>query len=249
MAATDLRQYINTNTLYQLHWGYKKQGRSFREFQAWCTKELDPLLDSLIAKHEANEIFLPSAVYGFWRAVSEGDDLVLLDESGTDSIARFPLPRQAKVDGLCIADFVCDASSGQSDIVGLQVVTVGNRTSEAERELFLANRYRDYLYLHGLGVELTEAMAEYVHARIRTELGFGHQDDRDMGKMIRHGYRGARYSFGYPACPNLEDQAQLLDLLGAVRIGVTIGDEAQLHPEQSTSALVLHHPQARYFNI
>jgi 5-methyltetrahydrofolate--homocysteine methyltransferase len=129
------------------------------------------------------------------------------------------------------------------------VVTVGARASEAERDLFLADRYRDYLYLHGLGVELAEAMAEYVHGRIRTELGFGHQDDRDMGKMIRHGYRGARYSFGYPACPNLEDQAQLLDLLGAVRIGVAIGEEAQLHPEQSTSALVLHHPQARYFNI
>ena len=248
MAATDLRQYLNTNTLYQLHWGYKKQGRSFREFQAWCTKELNPLLDSLIAKYEANETLRPSATYGFWRAVSEGDDLVLLDESGANSIARFSLPRQAKAGGLCIADFVCDASSDQSDIIGLQVVTVGNRTSEIERELFLTDRYRDYLYLHGLGVELTEAMAEYVHARIRTELGFSHQDDRAMDKMIRHGYRGARYSFGYAACPNLEDQAQLLDLLGAVRIGVTIGEEAQLHPEQSTSALVLHHPQARYFN-
>ncbi len=249
MAAKDLRQYINTNTLYQLHWGYKKQGRSFREFQAWCAKELDPLLDSLIAQYEAAETLLPSAAYGFWRAVSEGDDLVLLDESGAKSMARFSLPRQAKADGLCIADFVRDAASGESDIVGMQVVTVGARASEAERDLFLADRYRDYLYLHGLGVELAEAMAEYVHGRIRTELGFGHQDDRDMGKMIRHGYRGARYSFGYPACPNLEDQAQLLDLLGAVRIGVAIGEEAQLHPEQSTSALVLHHPQARYFNI
>ena len=249
MAAKDLRQYINTNTLYQLHWGYKKQGRSFREFQAWCAKELDPMLDGLIAEYEAAETLLPSAAYGFWRAVSEGDDVVLLDESGAKSMARFSLPRQAKADGLCIADFVRDGSSGETDIIGLQVVTVGARTTEVESDLFLADRYRDYLYLHGLGVELTEAMAEYVHARIRTELGFGHEDDREMGKMIRHGYRGARYSFGYPACPNLEDQAQLLDLLGAVRIGVAIGEEAQLHPEQSTSALVLHHPQARYFNI
>jgi 5-methyltetrahydrofolate--homocysteine methyltransferase len=249
MAARDLRQYINTNTLYQLHWGYKKQGRSFREFQAWCATELDPMLDNLIAEHEAAEVLQPSAAYGFWRAVSEGDDLVLLDETGANSMARFSLPRQAKADGLCIADFVRDGSSGETDIVGLQVVTVGSRASEAEQLLFNTDRYRDYLYLHGLGVELTEAMAEYVHARIRTDLGFGHQDDRDMGKMIRHGYRGARYSFGYPACPNLEDQAQLLDLLNAVRIGVALGEEAQLHPEQSTSALVLHHPQARYFNI
>ena len=207
------------------------------------------MLDALIAECEAGDTLVPSAAYGFWRAVSEGDEIVLLDGAAAKDVARFSLPRQTKHDGLCIADFVRDAGSGETDVIGLQVVTIGARASEVEQERFHADRYRDYLYLHGLGVEMAEAMAEYAHARIRAGLGFGHQDDRDMDKMIRHGYRGARYSFGYPACPNLEDQHMLLDLLGADSIGVSLGEEAQLVPEQSTSAIVLHHPRARYFNI
>ena len=129
-------------------------------------------------------------------------------------------------------------------MIGLQVVTVGQKASDVAREWFAADRYKDYLYLHGLGVEMAEAMAEYTHKRIREDLGFGHQDAREMDKLLKQGYRGSRYSFGYPACPNLDDQAQLLDALGAA-----LGDEDQLHPEQSTSAIVLHHPQARYFTI
>ncbi|HEX9647521.1 MAG TPA: methionine synthase [Alphaproteobacteria bacterium] len=244
-----IRPYLNTHTLYQLHWGYKKQGRSFRDFQAWARKELTPILDELIGRCEAEDILVPSAAYGYWRAVADGDDVVLLDEAGARELARFALPRQGRADGLCIADFLRDADSGESDVIGLQVVTVGARASEVERAWFHADRYRDYLYLHGLGVEIAEAMAEYVHARIRGELGFGHEDAREIAKLLKQGYRGARYSFGYPACPNLEDQAQLLELLGAGRIGVVLGEEAQLHPEQSTSAIVLHHPRACYFAV
>ena len=244
-----LRPYLNTHTLYQLHWGYKKQGRSFREFRAWAHKELDPMLEDLITQCETEDILVPSAAYGFWRAVGEGDDVVLLDEGGGREVARFSLPRQPRGDRVCISDFLREAGSGETDVIGLQVVTVGQRAAEIEREWFLEDRYRDYLYLHGLGVEMTEAMAEYVHKRVREELGFGHQDARDMDKLLKQGYRGSRYSFGYPACPNLEDQAQLLDLLGADRVGVVLGDEAQLHPELSTSAIVLHHPRARYFTV
>ena len=129
------------------------------------------------------------------------------------------------------------------------MVTIGQRASDVAREWFSQNQYQDYLYLHGLGVETTEALAEYVHKRIREELGFGQLDDRDVRRMLKQGYRGARYSFGYPACPNLADQRILLDLLDAERIGIEMSEEDQLHPEQSTSAIVVHHPQAKYFSV
>ena len=241
---------LNTHTLYQLHWGYKKQGRSFREFREWSRKTLDPKLDALIEHCAGKGILTPGAAWGVWPAVGEGDDLVLLaPDDLSREVARFSLPRQKGGEGLCIADFVRGAESGEPDAVGLQAVTVGARVSEVEREYFVADRYRDYLYLHGLGVEMAEAMAEYTHKRIREELGFGHRDARDMDKLIRHGYRGARYSFGFPACPRLEDQERLLDLLDAGAVGIRLGEEAQLEPEQSTSALVIHHPRARYFTV
>jgi 5-methyltetrahydrofolate--homocysteine methyltransferase len=142
---------------------------------------------------------------------------------------------------------VRDVSAPERDIVALQVVTMGARASETAQSWFEAGRYQDYLYLHGIGVEMTEALAEYVHLRIRAELGFGDQDARETEALLQQGYRGSRYSFGYPACPNLEDQAALLRLLEAESIGVRLSEGSQLHPEQSTSALVLHHPRARYF--
>ena len=244
-----LLPYLNTNMLYQFHWGYKKQGRRLDEFKAWAKQELTPVLERMIGLCEEADILTPTAAYGYWKAASEGEDIVLFDETGALEVARFPMPRQNREGGLCIADFLRDADSGEHDVIGLQVVTVGQKASDVAREWFAADRYKDYLYLHGLGVEMAEAMAEYTHKRIREELGFGHQDARAMDKLLRQGYRGSRYSFGYPACPNLDDQAQLLDALGAERIGIALGDEDQLHPEQSTSAIVLHHPQARYFTI
>ncbi len=174
---------------------------------------------------------------------------MLFDDAGTTELARFALPRQRKAEGFCISDFLRDIDDDERDVLGLQVVTVGQRASEVAREWFAADRYQDYVRLHGLGVELAEAMAEYVHARIRAELGFGHEDAREMREVLKQGYRGSRYSFGYPACPNLADQARLLELLGAPRIGIELGEEDQLWPEQSTSAIVVHHPQARYFNV
>jgi 5-methyltetrahydrofolate--homocysteine methyltransferase len=189
-------------------------------------------------------------VYGYWPANASGNDVILYDPAESDrEVARFSLPRQGREGGVCIADFLRDASSGERDVIGLQVVTVGQRASDVAREWFAENRYQDYLYLHGLGVEMAEALAEYLHKRIRAELGFGHDDARDKDKLLQQGYRGSRYSFGYPACPRLEDQEQLLRLLGAETIGVSLSDEFQLHPEQSTSAIVLHHPQARYFSV
>jgi 5-methyltetrahydrofolate--homocysteine methyltransferase len=164
-------------------------------------------------------------------------------------VARFTLPRQKREGGICIADFFRDIKGPERDVCALQLVTVGAKASDVAREWFAGDRYQDYLYLHGLSVEMAEALAEYVHKRIRAELGLGGEDAREIDKLLKQGYRGSRYSFGYPACPNLEDQVPLLKLLDAGRIGVTLSEEFQLEPEQSTSAIVLHHPQARYFSV
>jgi len=245
-----LLPYLNDNMLFQFHWGYKKSGRSLSEFLAWANKELQPILVRLIEETEREQVFEPKAVYGYFPAAAEGNDVIVFDpEEPAREVARFQLPRQNKKNGLCIADFLRDVGDSERDVLGVQVVTMGQRSSDVAREWFAADRYNDYVRLHGLGVELTEALAEYVHKRIRTELGFGHLDARERAELLRQGYRGSRYSFGYPACPNLADQRPLLELLEAHRIGVELGEEDQLWPEQSTSALVLHHPQARYFNV
>jgi 5-methyltetrahydrofolate--homocysteine methyltransferase len=244
-----LLPFLNEVMLFQFHWGFKKQGRSREEWREWAAREVKPILTRLLETVAAEEILKPQAVYGYWKCASEGDAVVLFDVDGQTPVARFGFPRQARAGGLCIADFFRDVDAGTRDVVGLQVVTMGSRASEVARQWFGDNRYQDYLYLHGFGVEMAEAMAEYVHKRIRAELGFSGEDDRDIDKLLKQSYRGSRYSFGYPACPNLEDQRYILALLGADRIGIQMADEGQLHPEQSTSAMVVLHPQAKYFSV
>jgi len=244
-----LLPYLNETMLFQFHWGFKRKGRRGDAYRDWAEREVRPILKRLLEIDAEEEILLPQAAYGFWPAASEGNDLIVFDSDGETPRARFTLPRQDKPDGLSIADFFRDVDDPRRDVIGLQVVTVGQRAADVAREWFANDRYRDYLFLHGLGVELAEALAEYVHQRIRAELGLAAEDAREIEKMLKQGYRGARYSFGYPACPNLADQRQILELLGAERIGVDLGDEDQLHPEQSTSAIVVHHPQARYFSV
>jgi 5-methyltetrahydrofolate--homocysteine methyltransferase len=243
--------FINERSLYQFQWGFRKQGRSLEDFLGWAKQELRPVLKRMLALTEEQDILKPQAIYGYWKCAGQGNDLILFEQDGITEAARFTLPRQPKEDGECIADFVRDVEEGpeRRDVIGLQVVTVGQKASDVAREWFEDNRYQDYLYLHGLSVEMAEAMAEYVHKRIRAEWGFAAEDERDIDRMLQQGYRGGRYSFGYPACPRLEDQVPLLRLLGAERIGVSISDEWQLHPEQSTSAIVLHHPKAKYFSV
>ena len=241
--------FVNERMLYQFQWGYRKQGRTLEAWRAWAEKEVRPIFLDLAARCEREAILDPRAVYGYWPCASEGDAVVLFDpDTGTET-ARFAFPRQSGEGGLCIADFFRDASTGERDVIGLQVVTMGARASATAREWFAADRFQDYLYLHGLSVEMAEALAEYTHRRIRAELGFAAEDSRDIAEMLNQGYRGSRYSFGYPACPKLEDQTRILELLGAERIGVTLSDEFQLEPEQSTTAIVVHHPQAKYFGV
>ena len=241
--------FINERSLYQFQWGFRKQGRSLDDFLGWAKQELRPVMRRMLTLCDQEDILKPQAAYGYWKAAGQGNDLIIFEADGETEVTRFTLPRQPKEDGECIADFFRDVDDAERDVIGLQVVTVGQKASDTARLWFEDNRYQDYLYLHGLSVEMAEAMAEYVHKRIRAELGFAAEDDRDIEKMLAQSYRGSRYSFGYPACPRLEDQAPILELLGAERIGVSLSDEFQLHPEQSTSAIVVLNPRAKYFSV
>ncbi len=245
----NLAPFLNETMLYQFHWGYRKQGRSLDEFKAWAAKELRPIAHAMLKRCEQEGILEAKAAYGYWPAASDGDSLVVFTADGSAEAARFAFPRQAKEGGLSIADFFRPITDPVRDVVGLQVVTMGARASEVARQWFAADKYQDYLYLHGLSVEMTEALAEYVHKRIRSELGFAAEDAAEMDRLLKQSYRGSRYSFGYPACPRLEDQAPLLALLGADRLGVSLSESFELDPEQSTSAIVTLHPQAKYFSV
>jgi 5-methyltetrahydrofolate--homocysteine methyltransferase len=241
--------YLNERMLYQFQWGYRKDGRTLAEYREWAKDELRPVLRRMLDIAIREAILVPQAAYGYWPCAAEGNDVILFETGGERELTRFSFPRQNKEGGLCIADFFRDVASNERDVIALQVVTMGRRASDAAREWFAQNRYQDYLYLHGLSVEMAEAFAEYLHKRIRGELGFAAEEARDPEAMLAQGYRGSRYSFGYPACPNLADQKQLLALLGAEEIGITLSEEDQLDPEQSTSAIVVHHPQAKYFSV
>lgn len=242
--------YINRKTLYKFQWGFKAAGRSEDEYQAFARAELDPILNRLLERSERENILRPQAVYGYFPCNADGNDLIVYDDpAGHGERCRFTFPRQPKGRHLCLADFFRPRASGEIDVVGFQLVTVGQHASDFARELFRTDQYQEYLYWHGMNVESTEGLAEYVHKRIRAELGFSRDEARSMHEVLKQGYRGSRYSFGYPACPNLADQDKILALLDAGRIGVVLGDEDQLWPEESTSAIVAHHPQAKYFTM
>lgn len=241
--------FLNERSLYQLQWGMKKQGKTLEEFLQNAKNSLRPLLYNLIQKCEDEKILQPQAVYGYWKAAASGEDLILFNEDGHTELCRFTLPRQPGNNRTCITDYIRDYNDPIRDVIGLQIVTVGQQASDTARLWFEENRYQDYLYLHGLSVEMTEAMAEYTHQKMRAELGYSQEDDPDINKLLMQNYRGSRYSFGYPACPHLEDQKHILTLLDAGQIGISLSEEWQLHPEQSTSALVLFHPKAKYFIV
>jgi 5-methyltetrahydrofolate--homocysteine methyltransferase len=249
VALKALIPYINETMLFQFQWGFKKQGRKREEHAAWLKEHVKPEMVKLLQRCEDEKILTPKAVYGYWKAAAEGDAILLFDESGEKELTRFHFPRQNLENGLCLSDFVRDVDSGERDVIGLQAVTMGQRVSDVARDWFEKDLYKDYLFLHGISVETAEALAEFIHKRIRAELGYADEDGRTMAELLKQNYRGSRYSFGYPACPNLEDQEQLLALLGADRIGMTLTENYELDPEQSTSAIVLMHAQAKYFKI
>ena len=199
---------------------------------------------------KANGVLVPQVVYGYFAANGDGDELVIwTDASRTKELTRFRYPRQKTEPHLCIADFFRPIESGEVDYAAFHIVTMGRTVSDKAAELFNANKYQDYLVLHGLGVEMAEALAEYWHHRIRTEWGFVDEDGPNVQGLFRQQYRGGRYSWGYPACPDLEDNARVADILEAGRIGIEVNEETgwQYQPEQTTSAVICHHPRAKYF--
>ena len=246
-----LASYLNSldeRALFVGQWGLQgKRG----EYEEMVLSEGRPRLRSLLNDVAANGWLNAAVVYGYFPCYSEGNDLVILHHEGEakgSERTRFTFPRQSRDRRLCLSDFFRSKESGEIDTVAFHVVTMGQSVSDATAKLFEANKYREYLELHGLSVQLTEALAEHWHCRIREELGFSQEDSKDIAEILDQGYRGSRYSFGYPACPNLEDQRQLCELLEPDRIGVELSEEFQLHPEQSTSAIIVHHPEAKYFN-
>ena len=243
----DYAAMLDERATFLGQWGLRPGRGGGPSYEELVETEGRPRLRAWLERAQSEQLLQAAVVYGYFPCHAEGDDLVVLE--GGQERCRFTFPRQRRDRRLCLADFFRPAGSGEVDVVAFQLVTVGPRISEATAELFAKNAYRDYLELHGLSVQLTEALAEYWHKRVREELGIAGDDAPDLADVLAHqGYRGSRYSFGYPACPNLEDRAKLVELLRPERIGVELSPECQLHPEQSTDALVVHHPEANYFN-
>jgi 5-methyltetrahydrofolate--homocysteine methyltransferase len=263
IALADYASYLDERATFLGQWGLKgTRGEDGTSYDELVETEGRPRLRMWLDRIKTEALLEAAVVYGYFPCYSDGNDLVVLHhEAGTEGTggtqagserARFSFPRQRRDRRLCLADFFKSKeryeADGEPDVIAFHLVTMGARVAEATAELFGRDAYREYLELHGLSVQLTEALAEMWHARVRDELGYGTEDNDELDAILRQGYRGSRYSFGYPACPDLADRAVLVELLDPSRIGVTLSDELQLHPEQSTDALVVHHPEAKYFN-
>ncbi|HEU4321129.1 MAG TPA: methionine synthase [Acidimicrobiia bacterium] len=239
--------YLNLTALFRNQWQFRPNpGENDREFK----ERLQPVLRDQLARARADELLVPQVVYGYFPANGDGDDLVIWeDESRTKERTRFSFPRQQEEPFYCIADFYRPIDSGEVDYAAFHIVTMGDRISERTKALFDGDEYQEYLLVHGLGVELAEALAEFWHHRIRTEWGFVDEDGPTLTGLFRQKYRGGRYSWGYPACPDLEDNQTVAELLQADRIGIVVNEETgyQYQPEQTTSAIIAHHPKAKYF--
>jgi 5-methyltetrahydrofolate--homocysteine methyltransferase len=263
-----IAQYLNPNALFRGQWGFRQgQTLSKQEWEELVEREALPVLRRLTAAAAREGHLDPAVAYGYWPVAAERNDLVVFDPDSGAETARLNLPRQSGTSGRqCIADYfrprgapaigdeagfipAAAWANGARDVLSCQVVTMGEAASRWTARLFEADSYQEYLYAHGFSVEMAEALAEYWHKRVRQQLGIAQDDALAISELFTQGYQGSRYSFGYPACPRLEDQIVLERLLGWQDIGVRLSEEHQLAPEQSTSALVVHHPAAKYFNL
>jgi 5-methyltetrahydrofolate--homocysteine methyltransferase len=252
VALDEIAAYINETALFRNQWQFRpeKKADGTKETDEEFKARLRPTLRAQLASAKADGLLNPAVVYGYWPCNGDGQDVVVWeDESRDRELTRFWFPRARKEPFLCIADFFRPIESPDVDYVAFHIVTMGAAVSERTAELFAADKYQDYLLLHGLGVEMAEALAEYWHRRIREELGYADEDGPTLAGLFRQQYRGGRYSWGYEACPDLEDNERVAELLGADRLGITVGEETgyQYHPEQTTSAIICHHPKAKYF--
>ncbi len=263
----EIFRYVNEVALIRGQWQVRKGKLSEGEYSTLLTSKIYPALRQLQQKIISEELLSPKVVYGYFPCQSEGDNLIIYrpnnvadpvlmwgssEEPQSSNLVewvRFTFPRQTKGRFFCISDFFASKDSHRIDVVSFHLVTMGRVASEHSQRLFASNNYQEYLYFHGLSVESAEALAELWHRKIREELNIHEHDAQEIKKLFSQQYQGSRYSFGYPACPSLEDQKKLFDLLRPGRIEVELTEEFQLVPEQSTSAIIVHHPEARYFNI
>ena len=272
VAFADYAAFLDERATFMGQWGLKPgRGDDGLTYEQLVETEGRPRLRYWLDRILAEGMLDASVAYGYFPVVSEGDDVVVLHhgadaagrlgvpgllapdggsggEVGTERL-RFSFPRQRRDRHLCLADFVRSRESGQVDVLPVQLVTAGARIDQVTAKLFAEDRYRDYYELNGLVMQLTEALAEFWHARIRAELGFAGEDPADTAGLFKLEYRGARFSLGYPACPDMEDRRKVVELLHPERMGVELSEELQLHPEQSTDAFVFHHPEAKYFSV
>jgi 5-methyltetrahydrofolate--homocysteine methyltransferase len=240
--------FTNETALFKGQWQFKQGRTPAEQYDALVRDKVRPVYEELKERCKNERLLAPKVVYGYFPCQSEGNDLIVYDDKRAERV-RFTFPRQPRGKHLCLADFFAATDSGRLDVVAFHLVTVGRRASEYSQQLFKSDNYADYLYFHGLSVESAEALAELWHKRIREELGITGSDAAQLSKLFHQQYQGSRYSFGYPACPDLEDQAKLFELLDPSRIDVDLTEEFQLEPEQSTSAIIVHHPEAKYFAI
>jgi 5-methyltetrahydrofolate--homocysteine methyltransferase len=272
LGLADYAAFLDERATFMGQWGLKPgRGDDGVSYEQLVESDGRPRLRYWLDRILAEGMLDASVAYGFFPVYSEGDDMVVLHHGddpdgvlgvpgllapdggsggplGTERL-RFSFPRQRRDRHLCLADYVRSKASGEIDVVGIQLVTAGSAVDAFTAKMFAENKYRDYLELNGLTMQLTEALAEYWHSRIRADLGFAAEDPDDMAGMFKLQYRGARFSLGYPACPNMEDRRKVVELLKPERMGVELSEELQLHPEQSTDAFVFHHPEARYFSV
>jgi 5-methyltetrahydrofolate--homocysteine methyltransferase len=245
----DVFAFVNETALFKGQWQFKQGRRSNEDYRAFVAEKVRPVYEEIKQRSKREALLAPKVVYGYFPCQSAGNDLVVYQDDERTERMRFTFPRQPAGKRLCLADYFAAVDSGRMDVVAFHLVTVGRRASEYAHELFSADNYADYLYFHGLSVESAEALAELWHKRIREELGIAGRDAPELAKLFHQGYQGSRFSFGYPACPNLEDQTKLFELLNPARIDVELSEEFQLVPEQSTSAIIVHHDEAKYFSI
>lgn len=244
----EIYKYINPIALFRGQWQFKRpDGMSNPDFTGWIDENVTPIFERL--KRELATVLKPRVKWGYFPCASEGNDLIIYQDDLRTERLRFSFPRQRDLRRQCLADFFLPTGADRLDTVGFHVVTVGEDVAKLERELFAAGEFQDYLFVHGMGVETAEALAEYWHRQIRFEMGIADVEPDEMRLLFSARYHGARYSFGYPACPNLEDQGKLFELLEPQEIGLQLSEEYMLVPEQSTSAIIVHHPEAKYFNI
>jgi 5-methyltetrahydrofolate--homocysteine methyltransferase len=241
--------FVNDVALIRGQWQVRKGKMAEDAYRAMVKEKVMPDYEALKARIVSEGLLSPAVVYGYFPCQSDGDDLIVYDEEARAERVRFTFPRQKGDRRLCLSDYFAPLGSGRMDVVAFQLVTMGKKASEESARLFASGNYKEYLYFHGLSVECAEALAELWHKQVRAELGIDGRDAQEVKRLFSQGYQGSRYSFGYPACPNLEDQTKLFELIDGERIGVHLTEGYSLDPEQSTNAIIVHHPEAKYFNI